>query len=256
MDDRQVRDEVMTFFIAGHETTALALSWAFYALSRNPAAERKLREELDRVLAGRIPSLSDVPALVWTECVIKETLRLYPPAWALGRITLEGFELAGYQIPKGSLIVMSPWVMQRHERYFPDAETFDPARWNTGSTENLPRFAYFPFGGGPRQCIGKDFAIMEAVLLLATIAQSFELRLNAGAHAAPIIGFTLRPRNDSRCALCFGTKLAATLVSPGIAGPPLSLRRPPRAVNGPKRRRRRLTRKQEATGGLARRQGR
>lgn len=195
MDDRQIRDEVMTFFLAGHETTALTLSWTLYALSRNPDAERKLHEEVDRVLHGRLASLADVPALVWTGAVVKEAMRLYPPAWGLGRVAMREFELAGYRVPKGAIIVMSPWVMQRDERYFSSAENFDPSRWINGQTQNLPRFAYFPFGGGPRQCIGNNFASLEAVLVLAAIAQRFEVRLDRSVSVVPVAGFTLRPRD-------------------------------------------------------------
>jgi cytochrome P450 len=195
MDDRQIRDEVMTFFLAGHETTALAISWAFYALSRNPDAECMLQEELDRVLARGAPALSDVPALVWTEGVIKASMRLYPPAWALGRVAIHDFELGGYRIPKGALIVMSPWLMQRNNRYFSDAETFDPSRWTRSETQNLPHFAYFPFGGGPRQCVGTNFAMMEAILLVAMIARRFTIRIDPSTPVSPVIGFTLRPRN-------------------------------------------------------------
>jgi cytochrome P450 len=195
MSDRQIRDEVMTFFLAGHETTALALAWTFYLLSRNPDAERRLHEELDRVLGRRTPALTDLPALLWTDSIIKEALRLCPPAWAVGRSAVQDFELAGYRIPKGSILVMSPWIVQRDARYFPDPDSFDPSRWANGAASVLPRFAYFPFGGGPRQCIGNNFAVMEAVLLLAVIAQQFEIRMDAAESITPVAGFTLRPRN-------------------------------------------------------------
>lgn len=192
LNDREIRDEVMTFFLAGHETTALALSWSFYALSRDAEAARKLREEVDGVLGGRVAGTADLPSLPWTEAVLKETMRLYPPAWALGRVALDECEIGGYRVPRGTMLVMSPWVMHRDERHFPDAEKFDPARWRNGATENLPRFAYFPFGGGPRQCIGSGFAMMEAMLALATIAQRFEVK--TAEHVAPVTGFTLRPK--------------------------------------------------------------
>jgi cytochrome P450 len=194
MSDRQIRDEVMTFFFAGHETTALALSWTFYLLSRNPDAERKLHEELDRVVGRRTPALTDLPALAWTDSIIKEALRVCPPAWAVGRVAIRDFELAGYRIPKGSVLVMSPWIMQRDARYFPDPENFNPSRWANSATPVLPRFAYFPFGGGPRQCIGNNFALMEAILLLATIAQQFEIHIDPAESITPVAGFTLRPR--------------------------------------------------------------
>ncbi len=194
MDDRQTRDEVMTFFLAGHETTALALSWTFYLLSRNPEAVSKLHQELAESLEGRAPQFSDLPRLVWTDAIVKEVLRLYPPAWAMGRLVVDTFEIGGYQVPKGSLVVSSQYVMQRSSRYFREPDRFDPARWTTGETQSLPRFVYFPFSGGPRQCIGNNFASMEAVLLLATIAQRFEVRFDPAADIVPVTGFTLRPR--------------------------------------------------------------
>jgi cytochrome P450 len=194
MSDKQIRDEVMTFFLAGHETTALALSWALYLLSRNPDAERKLHEELDRVLGGGAAELPDLASLIWTDCVIKEAMRLYPPVWAMGRTALREFELGGYAIPKGAMVVMSQWVVHRDARHFPNPEKFDPGRWTAERAQKLPRFAYFPFGGGQRQCIGNTFATMEAVLALATIAQRFQVRVAADYIAAPVPGFTLRPR--------------------------------------------------------------
>jgi cytochrome P450 len=194
MSDKQIRDEVMTFFLAGHETTALALSWALYLLSRNPDAEQKLHEELDRVLGARAAELRDLPALIWTDCVIKEAMRLYPPAWAMGRSALKDFELGGYAIPKGAIIAMSQWVVHRDARHFPTPEKFDPGRWTAERAQKLPRFAYFPFGGGQRQCIGNTFATMEAVLALATIAQRFRVGVAADYIATPAPGFTLRPR--------------------------------------------------------------
>jgi cytochrome P450 len=193
MSDKQLRDEVMTFFLAGHETTALALSWALYLLSRNPDAEAKLRQELDRVLGARPAEMSDLPSLVWTDCIIKEAMRLYPPAWAVGRAALKEFELGGYVIPKGAIIAMSQWIVHRDARYFPDPEKFDPGRWMPERAQKLPRFAYFPFGGGRRQCVGNAFATMEAVLALAAIAQRFQVRVAADYVARPMAGFTLRP---------------------------------------------------------------
>ncbi len=194
MSNRQLRDEVMTFLLAGHETTALALSWAWHLLAENGQAEQKLHDELDRVLHGRVPTISDLPSLKYTEGVVKESMRLYPPAWGVGRTAVNEFELAGYRIPAGANIVMSQWVMHRDARFFPDPEKFDPGRWSTEKCRNLPRFAYFPFGAGPRQCIGASFAMMEAVLLLATIAQRFQL-CPVRAHAVePLPSITLRPK--------------------------------------------------------------
>src|SRR5438552_7524813 len=180
MSDKQLRDEVMTFLLAGHETTALSLSWAWYLLSENPEAENKLHHELARVLDGKNPSFEDLPRLCYTEAVVKESMRLYPPAWSLARTAAEDFEIGGYLVPAGSNVVMSQWIMHRDPRFFPSPEQFDPGRWFEEHTQRLPRFAYFPFGGGPRSCVGASFAMMEATLLLAAIAQRFRLRMVPG----------------------------------------------------------------------------
>ena len=198
MTDKQLRDEVLTFLLAGHETTALALSWTWYLLGQNPEAEQKLHEELDRVLDGRVPTFADLPALSNAERVIKESLRLYPPAWGLARTVINEFELGGYRIPAGSNVVMSTWVVHRNPKYFPDPEKFDPDRWLPERAQKLPKFAYFPFGGGPRQCIGASFAMMEATLLLATIAQRFQFRAEPGHVVTPTPSFTLRPKQGIR----------------------------------------------------------
>jgi len=195
MTDEQLRDEAVTFLLAGHETTALALSWAFYLLSQSPEAESKLCDEIARVLAGRLPAISDMPSLIYTDRVIKETLRLYPPAWSVARTAVDSFELDGYRIPAGASVVMSQWIMHRDVRYFPEPDRFDPDRWGSPATQNLPRFAYFPFGGGPRQCIGASFATNEAVLILATIARRFQLVSADHAPVTPVPSLTLRPRH-------------------------------------------------------------
>ena len=198
MTDEQVRDEIMTFLLAGHETTAVALSWALYLLSRNAGAEEKLREEVDRVLADRLPCVSDLPSLPFIESVIKETMRLYPPAWSVARTAINEFELEGYEIPAGSNIVISQWIMHRDRRFFSEPEKFDPERWSTSACQNLPRFAYFPFGGGPRQCIGASFAMTEAVLILATIARRFQLVSVDKTPVLPVPSITLRPKDPIR----------------------------------------------------------
>jgi cytochrome P450 len=195
MSDTQVRDEVLTFLLAGHETTALALSWTWYLLSQNPDARQKLRTEIQNVLGSRPPTLADIPALVYTDRVIKESMRLYPPAWSLAREVVNEFEIAGYRVPVGANVVMSQWLLQRDPRFFHDPVRFDPDRWGTEACQKLPRFAYFPFGGGPRQCIGAGFAMMEAVLLLATIAARFDLELIEDQPVVPVPSFTLRPKN-------------------------------------------------------------
>ena len=201
MSDKQLRDEVMTFLLAGHETTALALSWSFHLLSQNPRAGEELHQELDRVLAGRTPHFADLRNLNCAERVIKESMRLYPPAWSLARTVINEFEIAGYRVPAGANVVMSTWIMHHDPRYFADPYQFDPGRWLTERSQKLPRFAYFPFGGGPRQCIGNSFAMMEATLLLATIAQKFQLRSVPEHAIVPIPSFTLRPKHGIRMTL-------------------------------------------------------
>jgi cytochrome P450 len=195
MTDRQLRDEVLTFLLAGHETTALALSWTWHLLAQHPEAEQKLRSELDRVLGGRTPEFSDLAALSYTDSVIKESMRLYPPAWSLARTVVSEIKVRGYKIPAGSNIVMSQWILHRDPRYFSDAEKFVPERWLDERSRKLPRFAYFPFGGGSRQCIGAAFATMEANLLLAAIAQRFRLCAIPGHPVVPVPSFTLRPKH-------------------------------------------------------------
>ena len=198
MTDQQLRDEVLTFLLAGHETTALALTWTWHLLSQHSEVEEKLHAELQQLLGGRAPTFSDLPALAYTDRVIKESMRLYPPAWSLARTVVSDFELAGYRIPAGANVVMSQWIMHRDPRYFTQPEKFDPDRWQPERSQALPRFAYFPFGGGPRQCIGAAFAQMEATLLLATIAQHFRLRPVSDYPVVPIPSFTLRPKHGIR----------------------------------------------------------
>ncbi len=193
MDDKQVRDEALTLFIAGHETTANALTWAWYLLSQNPEAEARFHAEIDSVLGGRLPGFADLPRLRLTEGVIAEALRLYPPAWAIGRKALQNFSLRGFTIPAGSMILMSPYVLHRDARWFPDPLRFQPERWLEDQSVR-PKFAYFPFGGGVRMCIGERFAWSEAILVLATLAQHWRLRLEPGQKVdiKPLI--TLRTR--------------------------------------------------------------
>jgi len=195
MTDLQLRDEIMTFLLAGYETTAVSLSWTWYLLSQNPEAARKLRQELNQVLGGRTPQLEDLARLTYTDKVVKESMRLYPPAWSLARSVAKETELAGYRLPVGANVVMSPWIMQRDPRFFDYPQQFDPDRWSEPSTQLRPRFAYFPFGGGSRFCIGASFAVMEANLLLAAIAQRFQLQLVPGHPVTPQPGITLRPRH-------------------------------------------------------------
>jgi cytochrome P450 len=174
-----LRDQIITIFLAGYETTANALMWTWYLLSQNPEAELKMHEEIDRVLSGRTPTLEDVPQLKYTEMVLKESLRLYPPAWAMGRKARNDFELGPYHLPRGTTMLMSQWIAHRSEAFWPEPLRFDPERFGPHAPLR-PKFAYFPFGAGPRQCIGESFAWMEGVLVLATIAQKWRLRLVPG----------------------------------------------------------------------------
>jgi cytochrome P450 len=201
MSDTQVRDEVMTMFLAGHETTAVALSWTWYLLARNPRVEAALTDELLTVLGDRPPTVADLPRLRYTEMVITESMRLYPPAYALSRQAIRPIEIAGVPIPAGNSVVMPTWVVQRDPRWFEEPEEFRPERWADDLAKRLPRFAYTPFGGGPRQCIGNTFALMEATLLLAVIAQRFRLELAPGQSIRPVPYVTLRPEPGVRMVL-------------------------------------------------------
>lgn len=199
--DQQVRDEVMTILLAGHDTTALAMTWMLYLLSQHPEVEAKLVIELQTVLNGRDPTFADLPQLRYTDRVVKEALRLYPPVWGMARRANTDSEIGGYPIPKGSVIILSQWVTQRNSRYFDQPEDFNPDRWADGLAQRLPTYAYFPFGGGPRVCIGKSFAQMEAVLLLATMAQKFQFTLVPGQEVEPWPAFTLRPKQGIKMVL-------------------------------------------------------
>jgi cytochrome P450 len=193
MTDAQLRDEVMTLFLAGHETTALALSWSWYLLATHPQAEQKFHAELDQVLGGRAPNVSDLPKLKYTEMIAKEAMRLYPPAYAIGREAIEETEIGGFSVPKRTQVFAFPWVTHRDPRYFDEPDAFKPERWE--SIEQLPKYAYFPFGGGPRQCIGNYFAMMEILLLLATIGQRFRFSLDPGQTVEVLPVLSLRPKN-------------------------------------------------------------
>ncbi|MBW4682870.1 MAG: cytochrome P450 [Microcoleus vaginatus WJT46-NPBG5] len=193
MTDKQLRDEAATLILAGHETTANTLAWTWMLLSQNPEARTKLQEELKEVLGDRAPTMADLPRLRYTDMVIKEAMRLYPAVANMARQAIKDYEIGGYQVPAGCAIIMSQWVMHRHPRYFEDAEQFKPERWAGDLEKQLPRGVYFPFGDGPRICIGKGFALMEAVLLLATIAQKFELNLVPEHPIVPQPSITLRP---------------------------------------------------------------
>lgn len=201
MTDKQLRDETITLFLAGHETTASSLSWTWWLLAQNPAVEAKLHAELDEVLGGRVPSMDDLAGLPYTANVITESMRLYPPAWGLARIAVEDHELGGYSVRKGMGVAMAQWVVHRDTRWYDEPEQFRPERWEGDFAKRIPRFAYFPFGGGPRQCIGNSFALMEATLILATIAQKYRLRLVPNHPVVPLASITLRPRYGVRVVL-------------------------------------------------------
>jgi cytochrome P450 len=198
LTDQEIRDEVLTLLLAGHETTANALVWTFYLLSGAPDAATRLREEIDRVLAGRLPRAADFEALPYTLNVVTESMRLFPPAWSIGRRAKESAELGGYAVPSGSLVFMSPWTMHRDARFYAEPERFLPERWTPEFRASLPKHAYFPFGGGPRTCIGEAFAWMELVLILATVTQRWELHLLPGHPVATRPLLTLRARHGMR----------------------------------------------------------
>lgn len=194
MTDRQVRDEVMTLFLAGSETTGPALTWTFYLLSQYPDVDARLHAELETVMSGRTPTLADLPQLKYTHMVFAESLRLYPPAWGIARRPLVEDEIGGYTIPVGETVVMSQYVMHRNPVYWDSPEEFRPTRFEPEFERQRPRYTYFPFGGGPRQCIGEQFAWMEAELLLATIARRYRLKLAPGARIEPIARMSIRLR--------------------------------------------------------------
>jgi len=198
MTDQQVRDEAMTIFLAGHETTANALTWTWYLLSEHPGAASRVREEVDRVLQGRLPSVADIPSLQYIERVVTESMRLYPPAWIIGRRAIAEYPIGEYVAPARSILIMSPYIVQRDPRWYADPERFDPDRWTPEFRAALPKFAYFPFGGGPRQCIGESFAWMELVLVVATIAQQWDLHLVPGHPVVPQPVVTLRTKHGMR----------------------------------------------------------
>jgi cytochrome P450 len=195
MSDRQVRDEVLIVFLAGHETTANALAWTWYLLAQHPGVEAPLHAEIDGVLAGRVPTLEDVPRLPYTRNVIEEAIRLYPPAYVIDRQLQRDFATGGYRLRRGATAFLSPYLMHRDPRYYPDPDRFDPDRWAPGEREKRPKFAYFPFGAGPRICIGEQFAWTEAILVLATLAQGWRAELAPGANVVPYPLIVLRPKH-------------------------------------------------------------
>jgi len=198
LGDRQLRDEILTLLLAGHETTAMALSWTIYLLSLHPAARRAVEAEAREVLGDRRPGVDDLPRLRFARMVLEESMRLYPPAWIIGRRAVAEYPIGGFVAPARSLFLMSPYVLQRDARYYTNPERFDPDRWTPEFRAALPKFAYFPFGGGPRQCIGESFAWMELVLVMTTIAQRWRLRLVPGHPVVPQPLVTLRTKHGMR----------------------------------------------------------
>lgn len=194
MTDKQVRDEAMTLFGAGHETTANALTWTWYLLSQNPEALEKLQAELDTVLGGRLPTYEDLPRLQYTEMVIKESMRIFPPAWGTSREAIQDVTVSGYPLKKDSIVLINIYGVHRDERFFPDPLKFIPERFSPENEKTIPKLAYLPFGAGPRVCIGNAFAMMEAKLILATLAQRFELALTPGHTVKDERIFVLRPK--------------------------------------------------------------
>lgn len=196
MSRRILRDELMTLLLAGHETTALTLGWAFYLIALNPQVEQQLLNEIRGVCGDRPPTALDLPGLLYAGRIIRESLRLYPPAYAMVRVAARDIEIGDYLVPRGSSVVMSQWIVHRDARFYSDPASFNPSRWTAEFTSQLPRFAYFPFGGGPRACIGASFALTEAMLLLVTILQKFHLECVAKEPLRPAPAITLRPHTD------------------------------------------------------------
>jgi cytochrome P450 len=201
MSDQQIRDEATTIFLAGHETTALALTWAFYLLSQSPEVERRLHRELDETLGDRVAKPSDLPDLSYARSVLSESLRLYPPAWTMGRTVVADLPVGGYVVPAGATALLSQYVVQHDPRWYPDPWRFDPERWKPEAVAARPKYSFFPFGAGPRMCIGEDFAWMEGTLVLATIAQRWKFRLVPGQRIDLSPRITLRPKYGMRMCL-------------------------------------------------------
>lgn len=198
MTDRQVRDEAMTLFLAGHETTANALTWTWTLLARHPEVEARLRQEIERALSGRAPTVDDLESLEYTDWVIQESMRLYPPAWIIARQAREPVKVGRYRLDEGAIVFISQWGLHRDERFFESASQFRPERFSPKRADDIPRYAYIPFGGGPRICVGNNFAMMEARLVLAAMVQSVSLEMDPDQDLTPEPLVTLRPRHRIR----------------------------------------------------------
>ena len=201
MSDKQIRDEVFTLFFAGHETTALTLTWTLYLLAQHPEVEAKLLEEIKSVLGDRQPVGHDTHSLHYARKVVMEAMRVIPPVWALGREACEDVNIGGYDVPKGTSVMISQWVNNKDERWFPNPEKFDPERWTTEFNEKLPKYAFFPFGGGPRTCIGNNFALMEAIILLVGVIRNYHLELDKNHKVEFQAGVTLKPKDGVKVTL-------------------------------------------------------
>ena len=201
MSDREIRDEVVTLMMAGHETTASALTWTWMLLAQHPEVEEKLSEEIQTVLQGRVPTAADMSQLKYATWIIKESMRLYPPAWGTSRQVIEPLQLGEYTLEPGETVSLNQWIMHRDSRFFECPQQFLPERWADGLEQKLPKGVYFPFGDGPRACIGKGFAMMEAVLVLVTIAQKFHLDLPSNYRPELQVSITLRPRHGMKMRL-------------------------------------------------------
>ncbi|HEX6369379.1 MAG TPA: cytochrome P450 [Longimicrobium sp.] len=219
MDDRQVRDEALTLMIAGHETAAASMSWMWYLLARSPDAAATLREELDSVLGGRTPGVEDLPRLPYTRAVFDETLRLYPPAWGQPREPVEEDEIGGYRIPARNIVMVCQWVTHRRPDLWDRPDDFLPERFVGAAKDAIVPWSYYPFGGGARQCIGNSFALMEAQVVLATLAQRFEPELVPGQEVVPDATFTLRPKHGVRM------RIRRRASAPAISAPPADVAR-------------------------------
>jgi cytochrome P450 len=195
MSDRQLRDEAMTLYLAGHETTALTLAWTWFLLSQHRRVEEKLVSEWQHVLGGAIPTADDLSRLPYTAAVVAESMRLFPPVYVIGREATTELELGGYRVNRGYTVLMSQWVNHRDPEYFPEPEEFRPERWENGLAKRLPKFAYYPFGGGQRMCVGNTFALMEAAIILAAVGQRYRFTLDPDAVIGIKPQITLLPAN-------------------------------------------------------------